>query len=50
VEQQLVARNACDAFRKRLPRVERREMTTLSAERIQRLLDAIRRTRVTGRR
>jgi len=32
VEQQLVARNPCDAFRKRLPKVERMEMRTLPAE------------------
>jgi integrase len=46
VEQQLVARNACDAFKKRLPKVERHEMATLSAEQTQRLLDAIWHTRV----
>jgi integrase len=46
VEQQLVARNACDAFRKRLPKVERREMATLTAEQSRRLLAALRHTRV----
>jgi integrase len=46
VEQQLIARNPCDAFRKRLPKVERREMTALSAEQSQGLLSAIRHTRV----
>ncbi len=46
VEQQLIARNPCDVFRKRLPKVERREMTALTAEQSQRLLDAIRHTRV----
>jgi integrase len=46
VEQQLIARNPCDAFKKRLPKVERREMATLTAEQAQRLLDAIRHNRV----
>jgi integrase len=46
VEQQLLARNPCDAFRKRLPKVERREMTTLTAEQSARLLNAVRHTRV----
>jgi integrase len=46
VEQQLLARNACDAFRKRLPKVEHHERATLSTEETQRLLDAIRHTRV----
>src|SRR5215831_21149273 len=46
VEQQLLARNPCDVFKKRLPKVERREMVTLTAEQSARLLDAIRHTRV----
>ena len=46
VEQQLVARNPADAFRKRLPKVEHREMMTLSAEQSARLLDAIKHTRI----
>jgi integrase len=46
VEQQVIARNPADAFRKRMPKVERREMMTLSAEQSQRLLAAIRHTRV----
>lgn len=46
VEQQLVARNACDPLRKRLPKVEHQEMAPLSAEQTQRLLDAIRHTRI----
>jgi integrase len=46
VEQQLIGRNPCDVFKKRLPKVERREMATLTAEQAQRLLDAIRHTRV----
>ncbi len=46
VEQQLVARNACDAFRKRLPKVSRREMAVLTADQAQTLLAAIRHTRV----
>jgi integrase len=46
VEQQLIARNPCDVFKKRLPKVELREMATLTAEQAQRLLDAIRHNRV----
>jgi integrase len=47
VEEQMIARNPCAIFRKkRLPKVERREMTTLTAEQANRLLDAIRHTRV----
>ena len=46
VEQQLIARNPCDAFKKRLPKVERHEMATLTADQAQRLLDAIRHHRV----
>ena len=37
VEQQVLARNPADAFKKRLPKVERREMTTLSADQSARL-------------
>jgi integrase len=46
VEQQVLARNPADAFRKRLPKVERREMVTLTAEQSARLLNAIKHTRV----
>jgi integrase len=46
VELQLLARNPADAFRKRLPKVERREMATLSAEQSARLLEAIKHTRI----
>jgi len=46
VEQQVLARNPADAFKKRLPKVERREMATLSAEQSARLLDAIQHTRI----
>jgi integrase len=46
VEHQLIARNPCEAFRRRLPKVERREMTTLTTEQGARLLDAIRQYRV----
>jgi integrase len=46
VEQQVLARNPGDAFKKRLPKVERREMVTLSAAQSARLLQAIRHTRV----
>jgi integrase len=46
VEQQLIARNPCEVFKKRLPRVERREMTTLTTEQAAQLLETIRRHRV----
>jgi len=46
VEQQVLARNPAEAFRKRLPRVERRELTTLTTEQSARLLAAIKHTRV----
>jgi integrase len=46
VEQQLLARNPADAFKKRLPKVERHELTTLSAEQSARLLDAIKASRL----
>jgi integrase len=42
----LLVRNPCDAFRKRLPKVERHEMAVLTPERALHLLDAIRHTRV----
>ena len=45
VEQQVLARNPCDAFRKRLPKVERRELMTLSPDQSARLLEAIKHTR-----
>ncbi len=45
-EQQLLARNPADAFKKRLPKVEREEMTTLTAEQSARLLAAIEQTRM----
>ena len=38
VEQQLVARNPADVFKKRLPKVERREVTALTAEQSQQML------------
>jgi len=44
--QQLIARNPCDGFKKRLPKVERREMAVLTAEQAQALLAGIRHTRV----
>jgi integrase len=46
VEQQVLARNPAEAFRKRLPKVERREMTALSAVQSASLLAAIKHTRV----
>ena len=45
VEQQVIARNPADVFRKRLPKVERRELLTLSTEQSVQLLDGIRHTR-----
>ncbi|HLY58238.1 MAG TPA: site-specific integrase [Stellaceae bacterium] len=45
VEQQLIARNPADAFRKRLPKVERREMVALTVDQAQTLLAALRHTR-----
>ena len=46
VENQLIARNSCDVFRKRLLKVERREMATLSAEQSARLLEAVRHSHI----
>jgi len=46
VEQQLLARNPADAFKKRLPKVERRSMTTLTAEQSALLLETINHSRV----
>jgi len=46
VEQQVIARNPCDAFKKRLPKVERRKMSAITAEQSARLLGAIRDHRV----
>jgi integrase len=46
VEQRVLARNPADAFKKRLPKVERREMLTLNIEQAARLLEAIKRSRV----
>lgn len=46
VEQQLLPRNPSDALRRRLPKVERRELSVLSIEQSARLLAAIRLRRV----
>jgi integrase len=46
VGQQVLARNPADAFKKRLPKVERKEMATLTVEQSARLLDAIAHSRV----
>jgi integrase len=46
VEQLLLARNPADAFKKRLPKIERKEITTLTVEQSGRLLDAIRRMHI----
>jgi integrase len=45
VEQQLLARNPADAFKKRLPKVERKEMVTFTAEGSERLLETIKDSR-----
>jgi integrase len=42
VEQQLLARNPADAFKKRLPKVERKKIATLTVDQSGRLLDSIR--------
>jgi integrase len=46
VEHKLVARNPCDLFRKRLPKVERRPMTALTVDQSQRLLAATRHSHI----
>jgi integrase len=46
VEQQVLARNPADAFKKRLPKIERKQMATLTAEQSAHLLRAIEHTRV----
>lgn len=46
VEQQVIPRNPADAFKKRLPKVERSQMATLSAEQAAQLLRSIGHTRV----
>ena len=45
-EQQVIARNPADAFKKRLPKVERRTLITLTADQSARLLEAIAHSRV----
>jgi integrase len=46
VEQQIIARNPADVLARHLPKVERREMMTLTAEQAARLLEAIKHNRV----
>jgi integrase len=46
VEQQLIARNPADVFKKRLPKVERRELVTLTVDQSARLLAALAHSRV----
>lgn len=46
VEQQLIARNPAEVFRRRLPKVEHRAMTTLTAEQSAQLLDAVRHSHI----
>jgi integrase len=41
VEQQIIARNPADVFKRRLPKIERREMTILSAEQSKQLLELL---------
>jgi integrase len=46
VEQQTIARNPADAFKKRLPKIERKEMVTVTPEQATALLTRIAHTRV----
>ena len=46
VEQQLIGRNPCDVFKKRLPKIERQDMQALTIEQAMRLLSAIRHQRL----
>lgn len=46
VEQQLLPRNPAEVFKRRLPKVERKEMALLTAKQSAELLDAIRETRL----
>jgi integrase len=46
VEQHRIAQNPADAFRNRLPKVERREMQTLSVEHSAKLLDSLQQKRL----
>jgi integrase len=46
VEQQIIARNPADAFKKRLPKVERRELVTLTADQSAKLLAALAHSRM----
>jgi integrase len=46
VEQQVIARNPADAFKKRLPKIQRQEMVTLTAEQAARLLESIKQSRL----
>jgi hypothetical protein len=46
VEQQVIVRNPADVLARHLPKVERQEMTTLTAAQAARLLEAIKRNRV----
>jgi integrase len=46
VEQQIISRNPTDVFKKRLPKVERRDLVTLTADQSVQLLDALRHSRV----
>ena len=45
VEQQVLVRNPADAFKRRLPKVERKEIVTLTAEESEQLLESIKDTR-----
>jgi integrase len=48
VEQQVLARNPADVFKKRLPKVEHRQMVTLTTEQATRFLDVIKHKRLYG--
>ena len=45
VEQQVLVRNPADAFKRRLPKIERKEIVTLTAEESRHLLESIKYTR-----
>jgi integrase len=44
IEDQVIARNPTEVFKRRLPKVERKEMTVLTADQSTRLLDDVRQT------
>ena len=48
VEQQVLVRNPADAFKRRLPKIERKEIVTLTAEESRHLLESLKDTRTYG--